>query len=132
MIAYGIPLDEALKRLEAQLVADGKPQFVPLVTKEALKEAIRTALAAYPRPGSDVVHYLRTCVKPLLDRITNDGVWPDEVQLDLFYETKPDDNGITHTGLGLSVEIWTPDEAFKGFSLPLLDVWYGRWVESAE
>ena len=35
-----------------------------------------------------------------------------------------------YPGLGLSLEIVTPEGEFAGFafSLPILDVWYGRWV----
>jgi DNA-binding transcriptional MerR regulator len=124
-------LQEALQRLEIQLVRDGRQQFLPLIDESRVKEAIRVAQAAYPPnpPGSRGDAYYRTVVQPLLQGITEDGVWPAHTELDPFYELK-DESGVTYQGMGLSVEMVTPEGEFAGFafSLPVLDVWYGRWV----
>jgi len=122
-------LSEALKGLENQLVQDNRQQFVPLLEERSVQEAIRVAQAAYePLTPGKGEHYYRSVIQPLLQQIVDQGAWPGNAEFDAFYEL-PKDNGVTYQGLGVSLEIWTPDEAFKGFSLPVLDVWYGRWVE---
>jgi DNA-binding transcriptional MerR regulator len=126
-MANGASLSEALQRLREQLVANGRGQFVALLEEGTVREAVRVAQAAYAADGGGN-DYVRSVIGPLLQEITEQGAWPPNAELDAFYEMA-DKSGVTYQGLGLSLEIWTPDQAFKGFSLPVLDVWYGRWVE---
>lgn len=119
-------LSAALKLLEAQLIQDKRPQFVSLLEKHSVQEAIQTAQAAYEPspPGAD---YYQFVIAPLLQQIVEQGAWPEQAGFAAFYELPQ--NGVTYQGLGVSLEIETPDHLFKGFSLPILDIWYGRWVE---
>jgi hypothetical protein len=38
------------------------------------------------------------------------------------------EDGVMYRGLGVSLEIKTPGQTFSGFSLAILDLWYGRFV----
>lgn len=129
IMSKGTTLHEALQRLEVQLVQDNKQHFLPLLEESAVREAIQVAQASYTpgEPGSKGEIYYRTVIQPLLRQIAEDGTWPDNTELDAFYEAT-DATGVKYPGLGLSLEIATSGMEFKGFSLPLLDVWYGRWV----
>ncbi|MBV9850256.1 MAG: hypothetical protein JO250_11325 [Armatimonadetes bacterium] len=122
-------LQPAIEALHQQLAQDGKAQFQALITEQMVREAIRTARMSYVRYGLAVGSeaYVHKTLFPLFDRIAEDGQWPSGVEFSPFYELT-DEHGTTYKGLGLSLEISTPDEPYRGFSLPILDVWYGRWV----
>jgi DNA-binding transcriptional MerR regulator len=124
VMVKGTSLSDTLKRLEGQFIADGRGQFVALLEEGAIRQAVRVAQAAYGG-GNE---YYRSVIQPLLQGIAEQGTWPPNAEMDAFYELT-DKSGVTYQGLGLSLEVWTPGEAYKGFSLPVLDVWYGRWVE---
>jgi hypothetical protein len=63
----------------------------------------------------------------MMRRITDEGAGRGTRSWAFYSLT--DESGETYLGLGLSVEIVTPGrDDFAGFSLPVLDVWYGRWV----
>jgi hypothetical protein len=123
---------DELARVHEKLQADGRAHFVPLLTAASLRSAIRTGRESYSalgggkdRPGGEA--YVREVIGPLLDGIVTDGMWPTCAALDFCYEQEGED-GVMYRGLGVSLEIKTPGQTFSGFSLAILDLWYGRFV----
>lgn len=123
---------DEIARVHAKLRADGRPHFVPLLTVPSLKAAICTGRESYAgagggrgRPGGEA--YVQKVLGPVLDRIVTDATWPACATLDICYEQK-DERGVGYQGLGVSLEIKTPAETFPGFSLAILDLWYGRFA----
>jgi len=130
-----VTLADEIARIHAKLEAGGKPHFIPLLTVASVKDAIRTARVSYAssggtegRPGGE--EYMQSKIDPLLDDVLADGTWPANAELDLCYEQKGE-AGVTYQGLGVSLEIKTPGSAFSGFSLAILDLWYGRFGDLA-
>ncbi len=131
-MAHSTKIVDELARVHAMLQADGRAHFVPLLTAETLEVAIRTSRESYSargggkgRPGGE--EYVKNVLGPLLDGIVTNGTWPACAALDICYEQK-DERGVTYPGLGVSLEIKTPGKTFPGFSLAILDLWYGRFT----
>ena len=131
MSRSGIITDE-VARVQAKLEADDKLHFLPLLTVSSVKDAVRTARRSYSssggmegKPGGET--YMEEVIAPLLDQIDSDHSWPACAHLDLCYE-QTDEAGVTYRGLGVSLEITTPEQTFPGFSLAILDLWYGRFT----
>ena len=100
-------------------------------TTPAVRDAIPRSIEAYAatggsadRPGGTV--YLREIVEPAFRRIAEDGDWRGYASWDYFFEHS--DSGVTHRGLSVGLELRTPGARYRGFSLPILELWYGRWV----
>lgn len=126
-------LADEVERLRRKLHSEGKDNLAPIITEESLKSAILKGMQSY-ESLPDEVHakhkdsklYWVNSVKPLLSRIIDDGMWPENAVVDICYQ-QTDDRGVTYDGLGASLEMRTPDAIHPGFSLAVLDLWYGRF-----
>lgn len=129
-------LGEALALAKQQLTRQDKKQFLPLLSEPAVRQAIRSALASYQVSRSaiaptasqerqqEIFEYFKA-VAPTYLQIAETGKWPKGATFTVFYGLGRQ-NSITYQGLGLRLEVATPDKAFPGFALPILDVWYGK------
>lgn len=70
--------------------------------------------------------YFDKTIKPILLTAVEKGIWTNKGFVDIAYEQK-DDRGVVYEGLGASLEMRTPGERYPGFSLAILDLWYGRF-----
>jgi len=123
-------LTDEVERIRRKLVADGKEQFLPIITEESLKSAILKGLQSYEADSDSQANqkgmeYLRTVIKPLLFNAVEKNIWLDKGWVDVCYH-QTDENGVTYDGFGASLEILTLDASYPGFSLAILDLWYGR------
>jgi len=122
-------LGDELERLRAQLVADGKQEYLPLLTEGNVKRAIHKGIVSYEahvEHGPEAQAYIDQVIKPCFADIIARGTWPPDAVLDAYY-TQRDDQGVTYEGIGVSLEIRTPGQAYPGFSHAILDLWYGRF-----
>lgn len=122
--------DEA-QRARQRLAEDGKEQFASFFDEESLKRAIIKGVESYESLPGDVhfdggLEFFRDYVKPMLLGIAETGVWPDNGMVETFYQLT-DERGVTYEGLGACLEMRFPRARFPGFSLSILDVWYGRF-----
>ena len=118
-----------LARVHRKLEMEGKVQFIPLLTGETVKHAIRKGRESYliTRPDTERgAAYLEQVVWPSLTAIVEREIWPATCELDVAY-TQTDEHGVCYDGIGVSLELVTPQAAFRGFSLAILDLWYGRF-----
>lgn len=123
-------LSDALGLVRQQLVRDGKEQFLPLVTEPAIRQAIRSAVASYQAKLSseeqpEVVFEDFQAVASIYRQIAETGNWPQSATFFQFYELGTV-RGISSQGLGLRLQLKTPGKEGEGFSLPVVDVWYGK------
>ena len=130
-------LGDALFLVRQELWYEGKKQYFPLLSETAMRQAIRAALAAYeknPRalaPAASeeqlrevfVPHFQK--VAPLYRQIAETGKWPQGAYFGAFY-TLGGDSGSSYQGLGLRLMVDRASGPYSGFSLPVLDVWYGK------
>jgi hypothetical protein len=118
-----------LARVHHKLEMEGKAQFIPLLTSETVKHAIRKGRESYlitrPDPERGAT-YLEQVVWPSLTAIIEREIWPATCALDVAY-TQTDEHGVCYDGIGVSLELVTSQAAFRGFSLAILDLWYGRF-----
>lgn len=122
-------LDEVLERMCAELAANGKAQYAALLDRENVVAGIETALEDYDRfcqPRART--YVRDVLTPLIHSITEGEEWPEGVELEYFCEIKSPNRPLFN-GFSVGLEIRTPNAEFPGFSLPVVDVWYGRWLD---
>lgn len=134
-------LADAVKLVRSQITLDGKPEYAALLSEARVREAIRTAIASYEAfqeeaeerrfPGS--TEHFQQHVKPACLRIADRGDWPAGCAFFGFYTLTESTGGeeertVEHHGLGLRLEIATPEARFKGFGLPILDVFFGRFA----
>jgi hypothetical protein len=105
----------------------GKRVYTGHLSEESVRSAIQTAIKAVDSkieqeetnsPGTK--QYWQAVIKPMLQQITETGQWPANCCFEGFYKM---DN---YDGLGLRITIKTPGARFDGYSLPILDVWFGR------
>jgi hypothetical protein len=127
-----LTLADEVERIHRKLHADGKDQFVPILTEESLKSAILKGIQSYEADSPDLQKgggspgYWHDTIKPVLLDAAQKGIWSEKGMVDIYYEQK-DDRGVTYEGLGASLEMRTPGAAYPGFSLAILDLWYGRF-----
>lgn len=122
-------LPDEVERIHRKLHVDGKDHFVQVITVESLKRAISKGMQSYqalPESREGGMQYFEDTIKPLLLNIVNWAIWPENGLVDIYYE-QTDERGVTYEGLGASLEILTPGASFPGFSLALIDLWYGRF-----
>jgi hypothetical protein len=124
---------DEVERIHRKLRVDGFEHFVPIFTEGSLKSAISKGIESYEAgPGADpdkwpgVGEYLRDVVKPLLVQAIEQGLWSDKGTVDVCYKQK-DEFGVEYEGLGASLEMRIPGTRYPGFSLAILDIWYGRF-----
>ena len=119
-------LSAAVQKLRTELAE----RFIGLLDEQAVRNAIPRSLEAYAarggsqRPGG--TDYLREIIEPALRLIAEEGDWPEHASWDYFFEHS--DSGVTHRGFSVGLELRTPGARYRGFSLPILELWYGRWV----
>jgi hypothetical protein len=132
-------LQEAIEIFKSRLTRDGKQEYVPLVTETNVRDAIRTALQSYeelldkrkkqrqpgPPVAKDDAKYFQEVLKPIYEEIADRGSWPKGCSFFSFYTLT--DRGIEYQGLGLRLRVDTPEKEFKGFALPIIDLYYGRF-----
>ena len=128
-----VTLSDEVERIHRKLRADGREHFVPIVTEDSLKSAILKGIQSYEtlpdevhKPYEGGMQYFEDTIKPLLLEAAEKGIWTDKGLVDIYYEQK-DDRGVTYEGLGASLEMRTPGASYPGFSLAILDLWYGRF-----
>ncbi|MCW8128788.1 MAG: RNA polymerase sigma factor [Planctomycetota bacterium] len=121
-------LDAALQDVSARLTADGHTHYVPLVRKDMVVAAIKRGWTKYEKhyAGPRGRAFIDNVIKPMLDGITEHGRWPAEAKLEYFFTV---DGEVPLDGFSLGIEIETPGEEYRGFSLPIVDLWYGSWGE---
>lgn len=125
-----ITLTDEVERVRRKLSADGKEHLMPIITEESIKRAILKGIQSYEAlstsPESEGWAYWQAVIKPLMLEVVEKNIWLDKAWLDICYQ-QTDEQGITYDGLGASLEILTPDSRYPGFSLAILDLWYGRF-----
>ena len=125
-------LSDEVERIHRKMRADGKDQLVPLITEESLKRAILAGIQSWeadrshPHKLADGWDYWQGVIKPILFEIVENGIWSEKGVVDIAYEQK-DEVGVSHEGLGASLEFWTPGARYPGFSHAIVDLWYGRF-----
>jgi hypothetical protein len=130
-------LKDAVELVQRSLKDDGKADYAALLSEDRVRQAIRTAIQSYEAgldvrerqtPGSK--EYFRNEAKPVFEKIADKGEWPAGCSFFSFY--KLTDRGICYEGLGLRLQLDTPKAQFKGFALPVLDVYFGRFAVSGD
>jgi hypothetical protein len=125
-------LAEAVKIAQAQLVEDGKPEYAALLTEARVRAAIVAAIRKMDRriedkekstSGSE--EYWKNTIKPICQRIIDTGEWPSQCSFTGFYGLS-DNHRIHYDGLGLRLNIKTPQDKFKGYGLPIEDLYFGQ------
>ena len=143
-------LKEAVEICRRSLEADDREDYVPLVTEERVRSAIRVALESYRlvlerqsmtygkdypwvRDGEVLKQAgnFEEVVRPVCLEIADGGSWPPGAWF-FYYLWKDDYNSVRYDGLSLRLWVETPGGMSQGFSLPILDVHYGRFGPSWE
>ena len=143
-------LKEAVEICRRSLETDGKEDYAQLVTEERVRSAIRVALESYKHVtekrsmtyGEDYpwvrdkevekqARNFDETVKPVYLRIAEDGSWPPGTSF-FYYLFRVDDNLVRYDCLGLRLQIETPGAMYQRFSLPILDLYYGRFAYSED
>jgi hypothetical protein len=126
-------LKEALNVVQAQLTADGKPEYAALLTEARVRESIRTAVkghdAILDRHGDRrelVKDRWQKHLKPVYLNIAEKGEWPPGCAFDGFYALL-DELGVEYDGLSLRLRLGTPDSPDTRFALPVLDLYFGKF-----
>lgn len=130
---------EAVEVVKARLRQDGKPEYAALLSEERVREAIRTAVQSYEarqdeadKRNAGSKEYFQKEVKPVFLKVADKGQWPEGCSFFSFYKLTDRDgrNDIAYDGLGLRLQVATPMAKFKGFALPIVDLYFGRYSES--
>jgi hypothetical protein len=129
---------DAVQVVKESLKQDGKPELAALLSEAQVREAIRTAIKSYEavhqekqekRKAGSKDHF-QNDVKPIFLKIAEDGQWPKGCSFFSFY--KLTDRDVTYDGLGLRMQIATPQAKFSGFALPIVDLYYGKFAGFGE
>jgi len=127
---------EAVTLAQQRLREVGKPEYAALLTEDRVRAAIRTAVKSYEItvlekaeqrfPGTK--EHFEADVKPVCLQIADKGDWPAGCSIDAYFSLNDKRNGeeITYDGLGLGLQIETPDAKFRGFTLPIVSLFYGK------
>ena len=59
-------------------------------------------------------------------RHDSNGSWPPGAWF-FYFLWKDDDDGVRYDGLSLRLWVDTPGGMFRGFSLPIIDLYFGRF-----
>lgn len=138
-------LKEAVEICRRSLEAWDKEDYLPLVTEERVRASIRVAVESYklaleresmtygenyPWARDEKVLKLAAnfdeAARPIFLEIAEKGSWPTGAWF--FYLLWKDDNdGVRYDGLCLRLWVDTPGGMFKGFSLPIIDLYFGRF-----
>ena len=114
------------------MAQDGKREYATLLTEDRVLAAIHTAIKREDGAvGDEEKHaagtkdYWQNIAKPIYMEIFETRKWPASCSFDGFYKLG-DTPGISYDGLGLRLNINTPENKFKGYALPILDLYFGR------
>jgi len=138
-------LKEAVEICRRSLEAWDREHYVALVTEERVRSAIRVALESYKLAvertsmtyGKDYpwardkevlkqAANFEEVVRPVYLEIADKGSWPQGSSF-FYLLFKDDDDGVRYDGLSLRLWVDTPGGMSKGFALPILDLYYGRF-----
>ena len=129
-------LEDAIVIMRQKLRLDGKSEYAALLSEARIRAAINTAIKSYELnamaqserrfPGTK--EHFESDVKPVMLKLAKDGIWPEGCSMDAYYRLTEQRDGaeISYDGIGLSIQIETPEAKFKGFSLPILVLFFGR------
>ena len=139
-------LKEGVEICQRSLKTDGREDYARLITEDRVRSAIRVALESYRHVlerkmmtyGKDYpwvrdkevekqARHFEDVVKPVYLGIADNGLWPPGTSF-FYYLFKQDDNQVRYDCLGLRLQIETPGKMFHGFSVPILDLYYGRFT----
>lgn len=143
-------LGEAVEICRRHLEADDREDYVPLLTEERVRASIRVALESYKlalerqsmtygkdypwvRDKEVVKHAanFEEAAKPIYLEIADKGLWPPGAWF-FYFLWKDDDDGVRYDGLCLRLWVDTPGGMSQGFSLPIIDLYFGRFGPSWE
>lgn len=143
-------LGEAVEICRRHLEADDREDYVRLVTEARVRSAIRVALESYrlvlerqsmtygkdypwarDAEVSKQAANFEDVVRPIYLEIADEGSWPRGASFS-YHLWKDDYNSVRYDGLSLRLWVETPGGMFQGFSLPILDLHYGRFGPSWE
>lgn len=128
-------LNQAVKICKQQLMKDGKPEYAALLSEQKVRQAIHSAVISYEKllaskDGQALdAKYFHDMIKPICLKIANSGLWLRNCSFTKFY-LLTDKSGFAYECFGLRLEISTPGAKGDGFGLPILDLYYGRFLNS--
>ena len=129
-------LKEAVKLAQKQLADSGRPEYAALLSEERVRTAVRTAVKSYEItamtksekrfPGTK--DHFEKAIKPICLRVADKGEWPSGCSIGAYFSLVDERNGekIAYDGLGLGLQIETPDATLEGFALPILTLFFGK------
>ena len=129
-------VSEAVRLAQKHLIDAGKPEYAALLSEERVRAAVRNAVKSYEMTAlaitekriSGTKEHFEQEIKPVCLRVADKGEWPSGCSIDAYFNLEDQRNGekITYDGLGLTLQIETPNSTFKGFAVPVLMLFYGR------
>jgi len=127
---------DAVKLAQKHLVDAGKPEYAALLTEERVRAAVKNAVKSYELTAMEITdkrfpgtrEHFEMEIKPVCLKVAEKGEWPAGCSIDAYFTLTDERNGekITYDGMGLALQIETPNSKFKGFALPVLMLFYGR------
>jgi hypothetical protein len=123
-------LAEAVHLVQGRLTTDRKREYAELLSEARVRMAIKDAIANMDKMMKNekdvaVVEYWENVAKPIFVDIVKNGTWPAGATFDGFYGAT---NEKGHSdGLGLRLNIVTPDAKFTNWGLPIVDLYFGRF-----
>jgi hypothetical protein len=130
-------LNEAVEVVKDRLRQDGKPEYAALLSEARVRDAIRTALKSYQplleqseKQTSGSKEHFQKEVQPICLKVADKGEWPAGCSFFCFYTLTDQREGrnIAYDGLGLRLQIATPNAKFKSFALPIVDLYFGKFA----
>ena len=123
-------LSNALPLLKQQIADDHKmsltlkKQLAPLLTEQAVKQKIRSALSDYEAKITEAEEktYFQKTIAPVYQRIAQTGKLSKGATFRYFSRLESA-NGTAQEGIGLRLEVKTPGAKYAGFALPIIDIW---------
>jgi hypothetical protein len=134
-------LKEAVEVVKERLKQDGKPEYAALLSDERVRQATGTAVQSYEalldeaetrNAGSK--EYFQKEVKPAYLNVADKGEWPENCSFFSFYTLRDrrDGRDIAYDGLGLRLQVATPNAKFKAFALPIVDLYFGKFAGAGD
>ena len=129
--AKATSLSEALKILAEEVKADGHEEYVPLLKEAEITKGIVNAVESYERDflndkkEEDRARF-REVLKPAYLGIAKDWLWRPDCEFMTFYQlTTADSQKIDCFCVRMHISLEEPVPA--AFSLPVIDLYYGRF-----
>jgi len=125
-------LKAAVEVVKERLKRNGKPEYAALLSEIRVQEAIHTAVKGYEgllekleKRNAGTTEYFQKEIEPICLKIADKGEWPQSCSFFAFYALT-DMRQVAYDGLGLRLQIDTPQAKFEGFALPIVDLYFGR------